>query len=38
MKSREEKEDNIVEEMEKTEIKADGFCFKLHPAEDQVDF
>lgn len=21
-----------------TEIRADGFCFKLHPAEDQVQF
>lgn len=21
-----------------TEIKSDGFCFKLHPSEDQVQF
>jgi len=27
-----------AEEVAQTEIKAEGFCFKLHPAEDQVQF
>jgi hypothetical protein len=30
--------DREAEELANTEVKAEGFCFKLHPAENQVQF
>lgn len=29
-------EKEFVQDLHNMEIKSDGFCFKLHPAEDQV--
>jgi len=32
------KEVNVVQDQMDNEIRSDGFCFKLHPSENQVQF